>query len=76
MSKLPVVSGAECVKALEKIGFVVNRQRGSHITLVRQDPSTQLTVPNHKTIAKGTLRTIIRDAGLTVDEFVDLIKEL
>lgn len=73
MSKLPVVSGAECVKALEKIGFVVNRQRGSHITLVRQDPSTQLTVPNHKTMAKGTLRTIIRDAGLTVDEFVDLI---
>ena len=73
MSKLPVVSGAECVKALEKIGFVVNRQRGSHITLVRKDPSTQLTVPNHKTMAKGTLRTIIRDAGLTVDEFVDLI---
>jgi predicted RNA binding protein YcfA (HicA-like mRNA interferase family) len=73
MSKLPVISGAECIKALEKVGFVVNRQRGSHITLVRQEPSTQLTVPNHKTIAKGTLRTIIRDSGLTVDEFVYLL---
>ena len=73
MSKLPVVSGGECIKALEKIDCVVMRQRGSHITLVREDPSTQLTVPNHKTIAKGTLRSLIRDAGLTVDEFIDLL---
>jgi len=73
MSKLPVVSGTDCIKALEKIDFVVNRQRGSHITLVRQDPSTQLTIPNHKTVAKGTLRSIIRDAGLTVDEFIALL---
>jgi predicted RNA binding protein YcfA (HicA-like mRNA interferase family) len=73
MSKLPVVSGTDCIKVLEKIGFVVDRQRGSHITLVRQEPKTQLTVPNHKTIAKGTLRTIVRDAGLTVDEFVNLL---
>lgn len=73
MNKLPVISGTECIKALEKIGFAVSRQRGSHITLVRQEPSTQLTVPNHKTIAKGTLRTIIRDSGLTVDEFVNLL---
>ena len=73
MSKLPVVSGADCIKALTKIGFDVVRQRGSHITLVRQDPSTQLTVPNHKTIAKGTLRSLIRDAGLSVDEFIGLL---
>jgi len=73
MSKLPTVSGANCIKALEKIGFIIDRQRGSHITLVRQEPSTQLTVPNHKTVAKGTLRAIIRDAGLTVDEFVNLL---
>jgi predicted RNA binding protein YcfA (HicA-like mRNA interferase family) len=68
-----VVSGADCIKALTKIGFDVVRQKGSHITLVRQDPSTQLTVPNHKTIAKGTLRSLIRDAGLTVDEFIGLL---
>jgi len=73
MSKLPTVSGTNCIKALEKISFVIDRQRGSHITLVRQEPSTQLTVPNHKTIAKETLRVIIRDAGLTVDEFVNLL---
>jgi len=73
MSKLPVVSGADCIKALTKIGFDVVRQRGSHITLVRQDLSTQLTVPNHKTIAKGTLRSLIRDSGLSVDEFIDLL---
>ena len=73
MSKLPVVSGADCIKALTKIGFDVVRQRGSHITLVREDPSTQLTVPNHKTIAKGTLRSLIRDAGLSVDEFIGLL---
>jgi len=46
MSKLPVISGAECIKALEKVGFVVNRQRGSHITLVRQEPKTHTILPN------------------------------
>lgn len=73
MSKLPIVSGTECVKALEKIGFVVYRQRGSHITMVRQDPAAQVTVPDHKDIAKGTLRAIIRQIGLTVDEFIELL---
>lgn len=71
MSKLPVVSGAECIKALEKIGFVVYRQRGSHITLIREDPAAQVT--NHKTVAKGTLRSIIRQVELTVDEFINLL---
>ena len=73
MSKLPVVSGTDSIKALTKIGFDVVRQRGSHITLVRENSSTQLTVPNHKTIAKGTLRSLIRDAGLSVDEFIGLL---
>lgn len=73
MSKLPVISGAECVKALEKAGFVVYRQRGSHITLVRTDPPSQTTVPNHKELDRGTLRAIIRQSGLTVDEFVALL---
>ena len=73
MSKLPVVSGAQCVKALEKAGFVVYRQRGSHITLVRTDPAVQTTVPNHKELDRGTLRAIIRQAGLTVEQFVALL---
>ncbi|BAZ22862.1 YcfA family protein [Kalymmatonema gypsitolerans NIES-4073] len=73
MSKLPVVSGAECLKALEKIGFVVNRQRGSHIILVREEPKTTVTVPQHNELDRGTLRAIIRQVGLTVDEFVELL---
>lgn len=73
MKKLPVVSGTNCVKVLVKVGFRVYRQRGSHIILVRDDPNAQVTVPNHKTIAKGTLRSIIREAGLSVDEFIKLL---
>lgn len=73
MSKLPAVSGTECIKVLEKLGFVVQRQRGSHITLVREDPAAQATVPNHREMAKGTLRSIIRQVGLTVDEFIALL---
>lgn len=73
MSKLPVVSGAQCVKALEKAGFVVYRQRGSHITLVRAEPKSQTTVPNHKELDRGTLRAIIRQAGLSVDGFIALL---
>jgi predicted RNA binding protein YcfA (HicA-like mRNA interferase family) len=73
VSKLPVVSGADCVKALGKIGFVVYRQRGSHITMVRKIPSAQATIPNHKELDRGMLRAIIRQAGLTVDEFIALL---
>lgn len=73
MSKLPVVSGAERVKALGKIGFVVYRQRGSHITVIRNNPAPQTTIPNHKELDRGTLRAIIRRVGLTVDEFVALL---
>jgi predicted RNA binding protein YcfA (HicA-like mRNA interferase family) len=54
MSKLPVISGKKCVKALSKIGFVVRLQQGSHIILVRIEPKTRLSVPNHKELDKGT----------------------
>lgn len=73
MSKLPVVSGKECIKALEKIGFMIFRQRGSHITMVRENPKCQVTIPNHKTVAKGTLRAMIRQVDLSVDEFIELL---
>jgi predicted RNA binding protein YcfA (HicA-like mRNA interferase family) len=72
MSKLPEVSSAECVRALEKAGFYVARQ-GKHITMRRDNPRLRVTIPNHRTIKKGTLRSIIRQAGLTVDEFVALL---
>ena len=74
MSVLPRVSGREVVKALLKIGYEQDRQRGSHIIL-RQvvAPHRRLVVPDHNEVAKGTLRVIIRQAGLTVDEFKALL---
>ena len=73
MTKLPPVSGQECVRALERAGFRFLRQTGSHIHLRHDDPFRQLSVPNHKELKPGTLRTIIRAAGMTVEEFVDLL---
>ena len=70
MSKIPQVSGRQVVKALSKIGYEKDRQKGSHIIL-RQSvyPHRRIVVPDHKEIAKGTLRKIIKQAGLTIEEF-------
>ncbi len=74
MSKLPIVSGKKVCKALEKLGYFIDHQTGSHIILRNLSPPyRRLTVPNHKEIAKGTLRKIIHQAGLTVDEFKELL---
>lgn len=73
MSKLPVISGRECVKALEKVDFYFKRQEGSHIILRRDTPFAQTVVPDHKELDRGTLRAIIRQAGISVDEFVKLL---
>jgi len=73
MSKLPQISGLECVKVLQQRGFYVARQRGSHITMRRDTPYARVVIPNHKAIKKGMLRQIITDAGLTVEEFLELL---
>lgn len=73
MSKLPQISGKDCIKALGKAGFCVKRQRGSHIILCRDEPFAEVVVPNHKTLDKGTLRAIIRQVELEVDEFIQLL---
>lgn len=73
MTRLPVLSGRECVKALQKIGFQAERQKGSHMMLYRESSSTPVVVPDHKELDRGTLRSIIRQAGLNVDEFVELL---
>lgn len=70
--KLPLLSGKEVIRVLLKIGYLVNDQKGSHIHL-RHPIRKPLTVPNHPEIARGTLRVIIKDAGLNVDEFVALL---
>jgi predicted RNA binding protein YcfA (HicA-like mRNA interferase family) len=74
VSLLPLISGRQAVAALRRVGFEVDHQTGSHV-IVRHvaPPYRRLTVPDHKELAKGTLRGIIREAGLTVVEFRRLL---
>ncbi len=70
MSTLPNVSGRKVVQALLKLGYEKDRQKGSHIVMRQLSfPHRRIVVPDHKEVAKGTLRAIIRHAGLTVEEF-------
>ncbi len=76
MAKLPVISGREAVKAFEKIGYRIVRQKGSHIRM-RDEANERhqpLTIPDHKELKPGLLRALVRDADLTVDEFEKLLK--
>ncbi len=74
MSQLPILSGRQVVKALRKIGYEFDHQRGSHIVLRQTDPPhRRLTVPDHDEVAKGTLRAVLRQAGLTVGELRALL---
>lgn len=61
------------MRALQKVGFALDRQKGSHMSIVRSDPFSALTIPNHRELDAGTLRAIIRAAGLTVEEFRALL---
>jgi predicted RNA binding protein YcfA (HicA-like mRNA interferase family) len=70
--RLLPVSGKQMVKVFRKIGFQVERQRGSHIVMSKGEAI--LVIPNHDTVAKGTERELIKDAGLSVEEFNDLLK--
>ena len=73
MSHLPVISGRECVRALERAGFHIVRQVGSHVVLRRENPFCQVVVPDHRTLDRGTLRSILRSVGLTPDQFRELL---
>jgi predicted RNA binding protein YcfA (HicA-like mRNA interferase family) len=71
--KLPTdLSGQELVMVLLRVGFVVNRQRGSHIILRRGSPYARVVVPDHKRIRPGTLRQILNEAGVTVEQLLEL----
>jgi len=71
--KLPTdLSGQELVKVLLRVGFVVNRQRGSHIILRRAKPYARVVVPDHKQVRAGTLRQILNEAGVTVEQLLEL----
>lgn len=75
MPPLPVVSGDQARKALERDGWSFDRQRGSHMILKKPDHVLSLVIPRHRTLKPGMLRSLIRDAGLTVDEFVQLLEK-
>jgi predicted RNA binding protein YcfA (HicA-like mRNA interferase family) len=73
MNKLPEISGRDCAQALTRVGFYFRRQTGSHMVLRRDDPFAQVVVPDHRVLDRGTLRAIIRQAGLSVGEFLKLL---
>ncbi|MCH7997849.1 MAG: type II toxin-antitoxin system HicA family toxin [Chloroflexi bacterium] len=74
MPRLPRVSGRQAVSAFERAGFEIRRQRGSHIIMTKPASPETLSVPDHREIRIGTLRALIRKAGLTVDQFEDLLR--
>ena len=67
---LPVLSGREVVRVFESLGWQVARQSGSHVIMVKESEMTTLSIPDHREVAKGTLRSLIRAAGITVSEFI------
>ncbi|MDG6907416.1 MAG: type II toxin-antitoxin system HicA family toxin [Nitrososphaerota archaeon] len=74
MSKLPLLSAKEVIKALTKVGYEFDHQRGSHIVLRRREPPhRRIAVPNFKELPRGTLRAIINEAGLTPEQLLKLL---
>lgn len=74
MPSIPVLSGREVVKAFEKDGWTLARQRGSHMVLIKPGEMATLSVPDHKEVARGTLRSLIRSSGMSVEGFLALTK--
>jgi predicted RNA binding protein YcfA (HicA-like mRNA interferase family) len=75
VAQLPVISGRDLVRTLAKDGWQMARQRGSHIILVKEGHMATLSVPDHREVARGTLRSLIRSSGLSVDEFLELLRK-
>jgi predicted RNA binding protein YcfA (HicA-like mRNA interferase family) len=73
VGKLSNISGKQAVKAFERVGWTYSRQMGSHLSMIKPGSPINLTIPQHKELAPGTLRSLIRDADLTVDQFLDLL---
>lgn len=74
MSKLPLISGKRAVDAFCKVGYKINRQKGSHIRLTGLHKKP-LTVPNHRVLGRGLLRKLLRDSEISVNDFLELLKE-
>lgn len=74
MARLPVISGDDCVKAMRKIRYVWDHTEGSHMILLHPSKG-RLSVPRHKELGRGLLRALIRDAGLSREEFTALMQD-
>lgn len=74
MPRLPVISGRELIRVFERAGWEVSRREGSHVILTRAGMPVTLSVPDHREVRRGTLRSLIRKAGMTVDEFALLLR--
>jgi predicted RNA binding protein YcfA (HicA-like mRNA interferase family) len=74
MASLPVVSGEAAIRAFERAGWGRARQKGSHVSLVKPGVNVNLSIPLHRELDRGTLRKLIRLAGLSVDEFSQLLR--
>jgi len=73
LGKLANISGHDAVKAFGRAGWATTRRKGSHVILHKTDMHFHLTVPDHREVKEGLLRSLIADAGLTVDEFLTLL---
>jgi len=73
VSKLPVVSGREAAKAFRNAGWVLARWRGSHMIFTKEGEEATLSIPDHKELGRGLLRSLLRDAHLTTEEFLKLL---
>jgi len=70
MPPVPIMSGVEVVRVFESFGWRAVRQRGSHIVMIKDGEIASLSIPNHREVARGTLRSLIRTANLTLDQFL------
>ncbi len=75
MASLPVISGSETVKVFERFGWTVARQTSSHVIMTKEGQIASLSIPNHKEVARETLRSLIKSANLSVDEFANRLKK-
>ncbi len=75
MSVIPLLRPGKVVKAFKKLGWEVARQRGSHIILTKDRHLATLSVPKHSEVARGTLRTLITKAEVTIEEFLEVLEK-
>ncbi len=75
MPRVPIVSGSEAVRALQRLGFKVDRQRGSHVVMKRTTPTGEIgcVIPMHREVAAGTLRSALKMAGVSIEEFTEAL---